>query len=51
MGIALAAVHLLALGVGLGAIWGRARSFGAVPDTSIVIVMVVLAVTMARGYD
>lgn len=33
MRIALAAVHLLALGIGLGAIWARARSFGAVPDT------------------
>ncbi|HKV52065.1 MAG TPA: DUF2214 family protein [Gemmatimonadaceae bacterium] len=33
MRISLAVVHLLALGIGLGAIWSRARSFGAPPDT------------------
>ena len=31
--LALAAVHLLALGVGLGAIWGRARALGGPRDS------------------
>ncbi len=31
--LALAAVHLLALGIGLGAVWGRARALGGPRDS------------------
>jgi hypothetical protein len=62
--IVLAVLHLLALGIGLGAIYSRARAlrrigasaealqraFAADVQTLLIIAMVVAAVLMARGY-
>ncbi len=56
----LAALHLLALGIGLGAIWARGRALdtGAASrfarisfiQAGLVVLMVLAATAMARGY-